>query len=342
MNKKLKGGLLLPFLSLVACSSSNPLVQIFIYDSTDTFISSLTNSLEEKLSGVYENKIAYAERKQATQNAQILDAIADKNTKVLVVNTVDRLASSAIVEKAESLSPKLPVIFMNREPLKSVLTPDNDEWVRQNCFYVGSDPAVEGQLQADIANALFGGPSLWLTSPYNKNKDAYVDVAIIKGEQGHQDSELRSTNCVSHLKDLGYQVNVLETDYANWERSVAETLMETFYQPAIELLFCNNDDMALGAIDYLQSGKATVSKQSDNFAEKYCPIIGVDATEKGKAAVEAGTMTGTVLNDAATQAQVLSDLIAHAVSGKEMPTLSSSVVVDDNFYHVRGKTVTKS
>jgi hypothetical protein len=55
----------------------------------------------------------------------------------------------------------------------------------------------------------FGGPSSWSTSPYNKNKDAYVDVAIIKGEQGHQDSELRSTNCVNHLKELGYQVNVL-------------------------------------------------------------------------------------------------------------------------------------
>ena len=342
MSKKLKGALFLPFLCLAACANSSPLVQIFIYDSTDTFISSLTSLLEQDLNGVYENKISYAERKQATQNAQILDAIGESRTKVLVVNTVDRLASSAIVEKAESLSPKLPVIFMNREPLKSVLTPDNDEWVRQNCCYVGSDPAVEGQLQADIANDLFGGPSLWASSPYNKNKDAYVDVAIIKGEQGYQDSELRSTNCVSHLKELGYQVNVLETDYANWERSVAESLMETFYQPAIELLFCNNDDMALGAIDYLSSGKATASKESGTFAERYCPIIGVDATQKGKEAVENGTMTGTVLNDAATQAQVLSDLISHAVSGTSMPTYSSSVVVDDNYYHVRGKTVTKN
>jgi ABC-type sugar transport system substrate-binding protein len=71
------------------------LVQIFIYDSTDTFISSLTSLLEQDLNGVYENKISYAERKQATQNAQILDAIGDSRTKVLVVNTVDRLASSS-------------------------------------------------------------------------------------------------------------------------------------------------------------------------------------------------------------------------------------------------------
>jgi ABC-type sugar transport system substrate-binding protein len=62
----------------------------------------------------------------------------------------------------------------------------------------------------------------------------------------------------------------------------------------------------------------------------------------GEEAVEEGTMTGTVLNDAATQAQVLSDLIAYTVSGTAMPTYSSSVVVDDNYYHVRGKTVTKN
>jgi methyl-galactoside transport system substrate-binding protein len=344
MMKKRKGLLLLPFLCLCACAKSNPLIQIFLYDAADTFIASLSSSLQGKLAGFYDATVWDASRKQATQNAQILDAIGDSRTKVLVVNTVDRLASSAIVEKAESVSPKLPVIFMNREPLKSVLAPENDDWVKQNCFYVGSDPASDGQLQAEIANSLFGGPSAWASSPYNKNHDEYVDVAIIKGEQGHQDSELRSANCIDHLKELNYKVNILETDYANWERSVATTLMATFYKPNIELLFCNNDDMALGAIDFLNSsaGKALASKSEGNFDERYCPIIGVDATEAGKAAVADGSMTGTVLNDASTQALVLSDLISYSVSGKEMPTYGQSVVIDDNYYHVRGKTVTKS
>jgi hypothetical protein len=65
----------------------------------------------------------------------------------------------------------------------------------------------------------------------------------------------RSANCIDHLKELNYKVNILETDYANWERSVGNhrLMKPPFYKfLTIELLFCNNDDMALGAIDFLK------------------------------------------------------------------------------------------
>lgn len=346
MKKPIKAAalLLLPSLALLSCSTAPQNAQIFIYDFTDPFIASFSLHIQDRLKDYLPFSLSYAERNQPTQNTQIINALSDKSTKLLIVNLVDRLAASAIIEKAEKSPQKPPVFFINREPLSDDLNPSNDMWVSENCYYVGSDPLLEGELQADIADTLFGGASNWQSSPYNKNHDAAVDVAILKGEQGHQDSEQRSRYCISRLRELGYTVNLLETVYCNWERSVAKTTMKTFYRDDIELLFSNNDEMALGAIEYLNENAATLkpNDKSTSFASRYFPIIGVDATVDGKAAIENGTLMGTVLNDSDKQSEVLLDLIHHQIDGKPIPDYaSSSVVVNGNYYHVVGQKVTK-
>jgi methyl-galactoside transport system substrate-binding protein len=352
-NKNLcKTLLLLPFLALASCQSSTPLVQIFIYDSTDTFISSLRFALEGNLSTYMAYDHHFAERKQTTQNEQTIEALNDSRTKILVMNTVDRLASSALIEKAEKKN--VPMIFFNREPLAGDFSGD---WASQNCYYVGGDPAVEGKLQAEAADQIIGGSANFKTSLYDKDHDGIIDVTILKGEQGHQDTEQRSEYCISRLRELGYTVNILSSVYCNWERSVAEEEMATLYSPSIELLFSNNDDMALGAIDYLKKKDQSASSSSvasssissssasgttGSFAERYFPIIGVDDTAAGQAAIEEGTLTATVLNNAYKQAGVIFDLIQHALTGKDIPAYSASEVVPSgNFYHVLGQIVRK-
>jgi methyl-galactoside transport system substrate-binding protein len=355
-----KSLLLLPFLALSACQSPSKFVQIFLYDSTDTFIRSLRTELSSKLDSYIAYNVNYAERKQTTQNQQTIDALNDSRSKILIMNTVDRLASSALIEKAENKN--IPIIFINREPLAEDFSGD---WAQKNCYYVGSDPSYEGTLQAEIADTIFGKTrESFQTSVYDKNKDGVVQVALLKGEQGHQDTEQRSQYCISKLKDLGYKVDVIETAYCNWERSVAKETMTKFYTSDIELLFSNNDDMALGAIDFLKNptpaSSSAVSSSSSSavtsslissssesdpnlpFNQRYFPIIGVDDTKAGQAAIDEGTLSGTVLNDAANQAQVIFDLVKHVLDGNSIPSYDAkSVVPNGNFYHVLGQIVQK-
>jgi len=331
--------MLLSLVSLCACQKGSDLAQIFIYDSTDTFIASLKGYLSKNLDGYRDYTINYAERKQTTQNEQTISALGDSRTKILLMNTVDRLASSALIEKAEKKN--VPIIFFNREPLSTDFASD---WASKNCYYVGSDPSVEGTLQAQIADQIFGGKDAFASSVYDKNHDGWIQVAILKGEQGHQDTEQRSRYCVSELsKTLGYSVQIVSTAYCNWERSVARETMKTFYSSSIELLFANNDDMALGAIDYLKSLPSSSSSSSLPFDQQYFPIIGVDDTSAGQAAVEAGTLSGTVLNNAQRQASVIFDLMKHVLDGKDIPQYDASQVVPNgNFYHVLGEIIRKS
>ena len=134
--------------------------------------------------------------------------------------------------------------------------------------------------------------------------------------------------------------------------------MKTLYSTKIELLFSNNDDMALGAINYLQQDLPATSSASEtssiessssssssvnlSFAERYFPIIGVDDTEAGQAAINEGTLAGTVLNNAGKQAKVIADLIEHVLNGTPIPDYPvDEVVPSGNFYHVLGEIVRK-
>jgi methyl-galactoside transport system substrate-binding protein len=328
---------LLPSLLLGACARSNPYVSLFVYDLSDTFMNSLQSAIIANLAGVYDcNNPAYdAGGKQSVQNEEFVEELESGRSRAMVMNTVDRLASSALIEKAEAKN--VPLVFINREPLKSDI--EKDDWAKENCFYVGGNPTSEGSEQAEIADGFFGGFSSFGTSRYDKNKDGKVQVAILKGEEGHQDSEARTASCISKLQGLGYTLEIVATTYCNWKRDLAYEATKNLADKGVELLFANNDEMALGAIQALQEENASSSVAGTSFQEKNYPLVGCDGTTAGKAAVKDGFMIGTVLNDAETQAKVVTDLLHYIISGTAMPTYGKEVAVSENFYHVTGEKI---
>ena len=82
---------------------------------------------------------------------------------------------------------------------------------------------------------------------------------------------------------------------ADWDTGKANDAMLSIWQshPEIELVFANNDDMAIGVIAALnQSGYNT-----GNEGDKSIAVIGVDATDAAIEAIKAGKMTATVKQD---------------------------------------------
>ena len=185
-NKPLLLGILTS-LCLVSCAKESlPEVAIFIYDSQDTFMLSLQESIQKELSGKFASSLSYAERNQVQQTLAAISAI-EGGADALVINLVDRLSAGALIEKA--YQEEVPIVFANRKPLTSDLDPekksDYASWVKENCFYVGSYPLYEGATQSEIVDSFFEGPDGFASSSYDKNGDGIVQVAVMKGEQGH-------------------------------------------------------------------------------------------------------------------------------------------------------------
>ncbi|MBP0980842.1 MAG: substrate-binding domain-containing protein, partial [Oscillospiraceae bacterium] len=87
----------------------------------------------------------------------------------------------------------------------------------------------------------------------------------------------------------------------------------------IEVVFCNNDDMAIGALQSIQAAGRTVNK--DIY------LVGVDALDAALNEVKAGNMTGTVLNDAVGQATQAVASMEDLLGGKTFASGSQSIYV---------------
>lgn len=289
---------------LVSCAQEDdglPKVGVAIYKFDDTFMSGVRNAIAGNADGIATVEIVDSQNSQPAQNDQV-DAFLSKGMNALAINSVDRTAAKTIIQKA--MDADIPVVFFNREPLAE----DMAMW--DKVYYVGAKAEDSGTYQGQIAVDYFKA-----NPDADKNGDGKIQMIMLKGEPGHQDAELRTEFSVKAIEAAGFPVVKLAEDTAMWDRVRGQEKMATFFAAHgddIELVLANNDDMALGAIEALKA-------EGYNIGEgKYIPVVGVDATAPALAALEDGTLLGTVLNDAANQGKATFDLAYAAATGADM------------------------
>ena len=304
MKQKMKSCCFLLFLEILillsGCSSNdnnsaNTLrIGVALYTQDDTFISSIVQNLE-KLAQQNENQnlkinitIMDGKSNQTTQMEQI-DQLIRRGCNFLCVNIVDRTAASVLIDKAKEAD--IPVIFFNRQPVAE----DMERW--EKAYYVGSKAEEGGKLQGQIVL------DAWLNNKniYDKNNDDTIQYVMLEGEPAHQDTLLRTEYSVKTLTDNDIKVEKLASGSANWSKSQAinkTTEWINQFNNNIEVVFANNDDMALGAIDAFTNAGLDIPL-----------IVGVDAIPSAIDAIKNGTLCGTVKNDAYGMASTMLDLI---------------------------------
>ena len=81
----------------------------------------------------------------------------------------------------------------------------------------------------------------------------------------------------------------------------------------IEGVLCNNDSMAMGAV------QACINNgYNSGDAEKFVPIVGIDANIDALEAMKAGSLLGTVLNDRKSQSDAIINVIKAVHAGTEI------------------------
>ena len=304
-------GAAMVFVVLSGCGEQRQSIAFFQYKAGDTFISEMMNYMTSRVPEGVDFEVRDAGNSQSVQNQQIVELI-EQEFDLFVINAVDRLASNTIVERCAREG--IPVIFFNREPTEDAL-------IGHNAFYVGADADSLGEKQADMVAALF--TDRFASSRYDRNSDGVVQLVILKGEQGHQDAEKRTDNCVARLKELGFETEVLGIEVADWNRRDGYQAMRRLYAQygdEIELVFSNNDDMALGAIDFLLD--EGVFSLTGGIESQPFIIVGVDGTAVGLEAIDRGLLYGTVNNDAVKQSSAvlaLVDFILNEIDIDEFP-----------------------
>ena len=303
------------FIFLASCSSDEELkIGVSVYDFSDSFITEIRNAILESSEGDIPVTIVDAARRQQTQNEQI-EKFIEEGYSAIIVNSVDRTASWVLIEKCRQNN--VPLVFINREPVKD----DMAKW--DKVYYVGAKAEDSGIMAGEIM------ADYWFSHPEaDRNGDGILQFVVIKGETGHQDTELRTEYFIETLISEGIPLEKLHEDTGRWTRNGGYDVMSSFINrsgDSIEAVFANNDDMALGAIEVLQ--------QNGYFnSSEFMPVIGIDGTPAGQAALQNGLLLGTVFNDAENQGKAAYNIAKELAEGRTPTSESIGYPIVDNQY----------
>lgn len=285
-------------------------IGITLYRQDDTFISTISSNLEEiakENESNFNSKIVleFVDAKASTINqGNQVDKFIKQDYDIICVNLVDRTAAATIIDKVKSAN--IPLIFFNREPVEE----DMNRW--DKVYYVGAQAEQSARLQADIV------AEEWLSNKdyYDKNKDGKIQYVMIEGEPGHQDALIRTEYCIKALNERGIQLEKLADDSANWQSDQANSKMSQWikeFGDNIEVVFSNNDVMALGAIHAINSNSNLIRRPI---------VVGVDGIKEAMEAIKSGDMKGTVISDAKAQAQAIFDIAINVAKGTSLENVS--------------------
>mgnify|MGYP002601008792 CR=1 FL=1 len=288
---------------------SDKKVGISIYKFDDNFMTLYRTELERYLTeelGFKKENITIQDGKgdQAEQTNQIQNFITQKYD-VLILNLVQASSAPEITDMCKEAG--IPVVYINREPDAA----EEERWESEglNATYVGCDARQSGTYQ--------GEEILETANKGDINGDGKVSYIMIQGDPENVDAQYRTEFSVKALTDAGMEVEELLKQRGDWDQARAQQIAQDAlnqYGDKIEVIFCNNDAMALGALQAIEAAGRKVNE--DIY------LVGVDALTEAVQNVIDGKQTGTVFNNHFAQAQAASDIAVKFLSGEKVDAVN--------------------
>ena len=282
---------------------SDKKVGISIYKFDDNFMTLYRTELERYLTeelGFKKENITIQDGKgdQAEQTNQIQNFIAS-GVDVMILNLVQASSAPQVTDMCKDAG--IPVVYINREPD----TAEEERWASDSisATYVGADARQSGTYQGEE-----------IVETANKgdiNGDGKVSYIMVQGDPENVDAQYRTEFSVKALTDAGLEVEELLLQRGDWDQANGQQIVQdalTQFGDKIEVVFCNNDAMALGALQAIDAAGRKVNE--DIY------LVGVDALTEAVQDITEGKMTGTVFNDYIGQAKTAADMAVKFLNGE--------------------------
>ena len=232
-----------------------------------------------------------AQDDSATQVSGIEDLI-QQGADILLINPTDSAAISTAVEYANSVG--IPVITLDRSS-------DSGDIVT----LVASDNEAGGQMAAEYIIELLGENAV---------------VAELEGTPGASATRERGAGVHSVANK---KLQIVSKQTADFDRTQGLNVMENMIQGNgnIQAVFAHNDEMALGALEAI------------NSAGKDLIVIGFDGTEDALASIRNGQLTATVAQQPVLMGEMAVQAAIDYIEGKDVEEVLAAplkLVTQDN------------
>ncbi|NLI21968.1 MAG: substrate-binding domain-containing protein [Clostridiales bacterium] len=219
----------------------------------------------------------------ATQISQVEDLIAQK-CDVIILNAQDADGSGECVVKCKEAG--IPCVEVNAST-------KNTDYVS----YIGSNDVEAGEIMGNFIMGKLG--------------EAGGQIAILEGNMG-QSAQIDRYQGLTNTILAQANIECVYTITCDWQRDTALSTTEDILArfPDLKALCCENDDMAMGALQACEA-----NNRSDVI------ICGIDAIDDALQAVKDGRLDATILQDHAGQAQQVIDVAVKVAAGEQVESL---------------------
>ncbi len=283
-------------------------VGVAIYQYNDNFMSLYKDEITAYFKTLETDTVKYNitmvdSKNDMNEQTNQIDTFINQGMDVIILNLVQTSSAEVLIEKVVDAG--IPLILINREPLGE--TDESYPGIINNptVCYVGADARQSGTYQGEIVLALDNKGDI--------NGDGVVSYIMVIGDPENPDAQYRTEFSVKALTDAGVKVNCLVEQIGNWDQTKGNEITAAAlaqFGDEIEVVFCNNDGMALGAFAAIEAAGRVVGE--DIY------LLGVDALAECQEMVQNGTMTGTVLNDHIGQSHAAVDAAVAALNGEAL------------------------
>ncbi|RKM60946.1 galactose ABC transporter substrate-binding protein [Butyrivibrio sp. XB500-5] len=290
---------------VIASDLSQVKIGVCIYRFSDNYMTLFRRELESYLLDqgfAKENIVILDSADSEIVQDRHVRSFVEEGVDALIINPVDPSDVKSITNMA--VEADIPLVYINREP-------DADEEVRWeegkwNVTYVGCDARQSGTIQGKIIADL-GIENI------DRNGDGVAQYIMVEGDPDNADTQFRTEYCIKALNDAGIESDCVFKAFADWDRTEAENVVTDALQkyPDAEVIFCNNDAMALGALSAVEKAGIRAGKE--------IKIVGVDALTDVLIAVLEGQMAGTVFNNYVQQAHSTADAVTAYLKNENNP-----------------------
>jgi inositol transport system substrate-binding protein len=255
----------------------------------DNFLTVLRNGMidySKTMNGVT-LQVEDAQNDVAKQQSQIQNFIAS-GVSAIIVNPVDTDATAAMSKIAADA--KIPLVYVNRQPVNLDSLPDNQA-------FVASNEEESGTLETKEICRLLNGKG---------------NAVVIMGELSNQAARQRTKDVHDVIaKEPCTGIKIVQEQTANWDRTQGSDLVTNWLSAGIDFdaVISNNDEMAIGAVQALKAAGKDLNK---------IIVGGVDATQDALASMQAGDLKVTVFQDAAGQGEGAVDAALKLAKGEKV------------------------
>ena len=255
---------------------------------------------------------------QATQNNQA-DVMFASGKDLIIINLCDTSAGQYLADLGAEND--VPFFFYNKEPNDSALVTNN------NSIFIGTKPEEAGIMQGEILADLYKADA----AKVDRNGDGKVTFLEFEGEVNNAEAIARTEYSESTAIEQGVPLERLaENQVANWDTGKAQEMMvaqlAAIGAENIDVIFCNNDDMAIGVIAALNDVGYNLGDGGDEIV-----VIGVDATDTAIEYINAGKLYGTVKQDGDAMGKCNIYMAINGALGKGWLDDTDYAMADDGF-----------